>query len=81
MTYAIINSYWTRRCRTLIFIQSRQEISDEDKIGNHDKFKKATKYSIDKAYVEYWKTQLRKPEQTRLEQTNLNKQDWIFMEK
>ena len=51
------------------------------KIGNHDKFKKATKYSTYNAYVEYWKTQLRKPEQTRLEQTNLNKQDWIFIEK
>ena len=38
-----------------------------DKIGNHNKFKKATKCSIDKAYVEYWKSQIREPEQTRLD--------------
>ena len=37
-----------------------------DKIGNHDKFKKVTKCDIDKAYLDYWKTQLAKPEITRL---------------
>ena len=38
-----------------------------DKIGNHDKFKKVTKYNIDKAYLDYWKTQLSRPDLTKLD--------------
>ena len=38
-----------------------------DKFGNHDIFKKVTKCEIDKAYLDYWKTQLIRPDLTKLD--------------
>ena len=37
-----------------------------DKIGNHKKFKKITKNEIDKAYLNYWKTELMRADVSRL---------------
>jgi hypothetical protein len=37
-----------------------------DKIGNHEKFKKATKYAIEDAYQKYWTSELKGPNITRL---------------
>ena len=37
-----------------------------DKIGNHEKFKKATKYAIEEAYQKYWTNALDDPNLTRL---------------
>ena len=37
-----------------------------DKIGNHKKFKETTKCEIDKAYLEYWNSELSKPDKPRL---------------
>ena len=37
-----------------------------DKIGNHEKFKKATKFAIDKIYFTFWENELGNPNLTRL---------------
>ena len=37
-----------------------------DKIGNHKKFKETTKCEIDKAYLEYWNSELSKHDKPRL---------------
>ena len=37
-----------------------------DKIGNHEKFKKITKFEMDRGYSNHWITELRKPDLSRL---------------
>ena len=37
-----------------------------DKIGNHNRFKKATKEAIEKSYLKHWQNELENPEITRL---------------
>ena len=37
-----------------------------DKIGNHEKFKKITKFEVDRAYLNHWTIELRKPDLSRL---------------
>ena len=37
-----------------------------DKIGNHEKFKQATKHAMDKTYAKFWEREIRNPNSARL---------------